>query len=175
MRTPRISLEMRGSSHAEPEIRKLAGKVLDVLQKDITVIKISLENPTAQEHTEDYFRREGTRLLEMGRQLLRKNVTEETLFAAFDTYGESEISDHTMLVPYPVARYFTGTNAMKEIFFTMRDAASWNRLTVFSCRPADRYFFLLRPELIPSGFLSRSAFGDLFTLVTNDGHAEIKI
>jgi putative ABC transport system permease protein len=42
---------------------------------------------------------------------------------AFDTYGESEISDHTMLVPYPVLRYFTGTNTLKEIFFTMRTAS----------------------------------------------------
>jgi putative ABC transport system permease protein len=42
---------------------------------------------------------------------------------AFDTYGQSEISDHTMLVPYPVLRYFTGTNTLKEIFFTMRDAS----------------------------------------------------
>jgi putative ABC transport system permease protein len=42
---------------------------------------------------------------------------------AFDTYGQSEISDHTMLVPYPVVRYFTGTNSLKEIFFTMRNAA----------------------------------------------------
>ncbi|GGA72500.1 ABC transporter permease [Edaphobacter acidisoli] len=42
---------------------------------------------------------------------------------AFDTYGLSEISDQTMLVPYPVLRYFTGTNTLKEIFFTMRDSA----------------------------------------------------
>ena len=42
---------------------------------------------------------------------------------AFNTYGQSEISDHTMLVPYPVARYFTGTNTLKEIFFTMRDSS----------------------------------------------------
>ena len=42
---------------------------------------------------------------------------------AFDTYGQSEISDHTMLVPYPVLRYFTGTNTLKEIFFTMRDSS----------------------------------------------------
>ena len=43
---------------------------------------------------------------------------------AFDTYGQSEISDHTMLVPYPVLRYFTtGTNTLKEIFFTMRNAS----------------------------------------------------
>src|SRR5258707_3850336 len=34
---------------------------------------------------------------------------------AFDTYGQSEISAHTMLVPYPVVRYFTGTNSLKEI------------------------------------------------------------
>jgi putative ABC transport system permease protein len=40
---------------------------------------------------------------------------------SINTFGESEISDHTMLVPYPVARYFTGTNTLKEIFFTMRD------------------------------------------------------
>ena len=42
---------------------------------------------------------------------------------AFDTYGQSEISDHTMLVPYPVVRYFTGTNTLKELFFTMRSAS----------------------------------------------------
>ncbi len=42
---------------------------------------------------------------------------------AFDTYGQSEISDHTMLVPYPVLRYFTGTSTLKEIFFTMRDSS----------------------------------------------------
>lgn len=42
---------------------------------------------------------------------------------SIDTHGASEISDHTMLVPYPVLRYFTGTNALKEIFFTMREPA----------------------------------------------------
>jgi len=42
---------------------------------------------------------------------------------SFNTYGNSEISNTTMLVPYPVLRYFTGTNSLKEIFFTMRDAA----------------------------------------------------
>jgi putative ABC transport system permease protein len=42
---------------------------------------------------------------------------------SFNTYGQSEISDQTMLVPYPVLRYFTGTSALKEIFFTMKDAS----------------------------------------------------
>jgi putative ABC transport system permease protein len=39
------------------------------------------------------------------------------------TYDFSEISERTLLVPYEVARYFTGTNTVNEIFFTMKDAA----------------------------------------------------
>ncbi len=35
-----------------------------------------------------------------------------------DLFGQSEISDQTVLLPYPVARYFTGTDTVKEIFFT---------------------------------------------------------
>ncbi len=42
---------------------------------------------------------------------------------SFDTYGQSEISEQTLLIPYPVARYFTGTDTVKEIFFTMKTAA----------------------------------------------------
>jgi len=36
------------------------------------------------------------------------------------TFGQSEIGDETVLLPYPVARYFTGTDTVKEIFFTMK-------------------------------------------------------
>jgi putative ABC transport system permease protein len=39
-----------------------------------------------------------------------------------DTYGQSEIANETILIPYEVARYFTGTDTLKEIFFTMRDS-----------------------------------------------------
>ena len=42
---------------------------------------------------------------------------------SFDTRGQSEISDQTILIPYQVARYFTGTDKVKEIFFTMKDSA----------------------------------------------------
>jgi putative ABC transport system permease protein len=38
---------------------------------------------------------------------------------SIDTFGQSEISNHTLLVPYEVARYFTGSNDLKEIFFSM--------------------------------------------------------
>ena len=41
---------------------------------------------------------------------------------AFNTFGLSEISEQTILVPYQVARYFTGTDKVKEIFFTMQDS-----------------------------------------------------
>jgi putative ABC transport system permease protein len=40
---------------------------------------------------------------------------------SIDTYGISEISEQTILVPYEVARYFTGTDIVKEIFFSVKD------------------------------------------------------
>jgi len=40
-----------------------------------------------------------------------------------NTFGQTEINDQTMLIPYPVARYFTGTDTVKEIFFTMKNTA----------------------------------------------------
>lgn len=41
-----------------------------------------------------------------------------------DTFGQSEIADQTILVPYPVARYFTGTDSVKQLFFSIRDAGN---------------------------------------------------
>jgi putative ABC transport system permease protein len=38
-----------------------------------------------------------------------------------DTFGQTEIADDTILVPYTVARYFTGTDTVKQIFFSIRD------------------------------------------------------
>jgi putative ABC transport system permease protein len=38
-----------------------------------------------------------------------------------DTFGQSELSDQTILIPYPVARYFTGSDTVKEIFFSMKN------------------------------------------------------
>ena len=37
------------------------------------------------------------------------------------TFGMSEVNKQTMLVPYPVARYFQGTDNLKQIFFTVKD------------------------------------------------------
>lgn len=39
---------------------------------------------------------------------------------AFDDFGNSEIQDQTILIPYSVARYFTGTENVNQIYFSMR-------------------------------------------------------
>ncbi|HEY5330878.1 MAG TPA: ABC transporter permease [Acidobacteriaceae bacterium] len=39
-----------------------------------------------------------------------------------ETFGMSEVSGQTILIPYAVARYFTGTDTVKQIFFTVPDA-----------------------------------------------------
>jgi putative ABC transport system permease protein len=41
---------------------------------------------------------------------------------SIDTFGQDELSEQTMLIPYPVARYFTGTDKVKEIFFRMKNS-----------------------------------------------------
>lgn len=39
-----------------------------------------------------------------------------------ETFGQSEVSDQTLLIPYPVARYFTGSDTVKQIFFSVADS-----------------------------------------------------
>ena len=38
-----------------------------------------------------------------------------------DTFGQSEITDDTVLIPYTVARFFTGTNSVKQLYFSVSD------------------------------------------------------
>ena len=39
-----------------------------------------------------------------------------------DTFGQSEIADDTILIPYSVARYFSGNDVLRQIFFSVADA-----------------------------------------------------
>jgi putative ABC transport system permease protein len=39
---------------------------------------------------------------------------------AVDDFGESEIADQTILIPFSVARYFTGTESLRQLYFSMR-------------------------------------------------------
>ena len=38
-----------------------------------------------------------------------------------DTFGESEVTDNSMLIPYTVARYFTDTPAVRQLYFSAAD------------------------------------------------------
>src|SRR6202044_3800552 len=75
---------------------------------------------------------------------------------AFNTDGQSEISEHTMLVPYPVLRYFTGTNTLKEIFFTMRDAS-------MVVPASDRILAIVRSRHYAGSVYSAAILTDLLT------------
>ena len=46
-----------------------------------------------------------------------------------DTLGQTEVSDDTILVPYTVARYFTNTDEVKQIFFSVSDSNEVPRAT----------------------------------------------
>ena len=37
------------------------------------------------------------------------------------TFGQTEIANQTILIPYSVGRYFTGTNYVKQMYFSIRD------------------------------------------------------
>jgi putative ABC transport system permease protein len=43
-----------------------------------------------------------------------------TFKESVDTFGETEITDNTILIPYSVSRYFTGTDNVKQIYFSIR-------------------------------------------------------
>ena len=44
-----------------------------------------------------------------------------TFRESVETFGQSEIQDDTVLIPYSVARYLTDTNAVNQIYFSMSD------------------------------------------------------
>jgi putative ABC transport system permease protein len=41
-----------------------------------------------------------------------------------DTFGQSEVTDNTMVMPYTVARYFTEAPVVKQLYFSMVDAST---------------------------------------------------
>jgi len=41
-----------------------------------------------------------------------------------NTYGQSEITDYTILIPYQVARYFKGSDAINQIYFSTSDMST---------------------------------------------------
>ena len=85
-----------------------------------------------------------------------------------DVFGQSEISDQTILIPYPVARYFTGTDTVKEIFFSMANAknvvpASTQILTVI--RNRHRPTSVYNPFVMTSIIEVMAKIANMLTLV----------
>jgi putative ABC transport system permease protein len=46
-----------------------------------------------------------------------------------DTFGQSEISDDTILIPYTVAKFLVPTDAVKQLFFSVSDSSEVPRAT----------------------------------------------
>ncbi|HSE47776.1 MAG TPA: ABC transporter permease [Terriglobales bacterium] len=46
-----------------------------------------------------------------------------------ETFGQSELASDTVVIPYTVARYFSGTDAVRQIFFSTADAGDVPRAT----------------------------------------------
>ncbi len=44
-----------------------------------------------------------------------------------ETFGQSEIAEDTILIPWTVSRYFSGTDAVKQLFFSVADAGDVTR------------------------------------------------
>ena len=100
-------------------LRIVAGRFFDDQDALLHTKVAVLVTPLAKALFGDPARAVGQSITIRGIPLTIIGVFEES----FDTRGITEISEQTILIPYPVARYFTGTDKVKEIFFTMKDAS----------------------------------------------------
>ncbi|MBW4027694.1 ABC transporter permease [Acidipila rosea] len=90
-----------------------------------------------------------------------------------NTFGQSEIADQTILIPYSVARYFTGTDNVKDIFFSIRDEkdveeAAKQIVAVVHARhqPSSVYKASTMTELLTDAALIADALTVVLILVT---------
>ena len=107
-----------------PQYRKvrnlkiLAGRFFDD-QDDITHAKVAvIIEPMAIELFGSPEKAIDKTVTVMGTSFTVIGVFKESM----QTFGLSEVNDRTLLVPYPVARYFTGVENLKQIFFTVADS-----------------------------------------------------
>ena len=110
-----------GVSPEYKQIRNLKVKVGRFFddQDDLTHAKVAvIVGPMARELYGSYDAAVGNTITIHGIPFTIIGVFLESM----DTFGNSEISEHTLLVPYEVARYFTGSDELKEIFFSMQNA-----------------------------------------------------
>jgi putative ABC transport system permease protein len=91
-----------------------------------------------------------------------------TFKESVDTFGETEIADETILIPFSVARYFTGTDNVKQIYFSVRSMeevpdASREIIRIISSRhkPASVYKAFNLTELLSMA----ATISDILTVV----------
>ena len=110
-----------GVSPQYKEVRNLklkAGRFFDD-QDALTHAKVAVAvGPLAKEIYGSYDKAVGKTISIKGIPFTIIGVFVESM----NTFDQSEISSHTLLVPYEVARYFTGSDTLKEIFFSMQNA-----------------------------------------------------
>jgi len=95
-----------------------------------------------------------------------------TFRESVDTFGQTEITDETILIPYSVARYFTGTDSVKQIYFSVRSMeevpdASAEIVRVVSARhkPSSVYRAQNLKELLTTAAVIANALTAVLVLV----------
>jgi putative ABC transport system permease protein len=87
---------------------------------------------------------------------------------AFTDFGESEIADETVLIPYSVARYFTGTERVNQIYFSMRsmndvEDAAKEIVRIVSAR--HRHNSVYKPYTLTALLTTAAQVADALTIV----------
>src|SRR3989442_15441659 len=75
-----------------------------------------------------------------------------------DPFGQSEVIDNTMVIPYTVSRYFTDTPTVRQIYFSVADpsmvgpaTAQIKRMIQSRHRPESRYNMENLTQLVAMG------------------------
>jgi len=95
-----------------------------------------------------------------------------TFKESVDTFGQTEITDETILIPYSVARYFTGTDTVKQLYFSVRSMeevsdASKEIIRIISARhkPSSVYKAQNLKELLTTAAVIANALTAVLVLV----------
>jgi putative ABC transport system permease protein len=85
-------------------------------------------------------------------------------------FGQSEIQDETVLVPYSVARYFTGTENVNQIYFSMQSMnevpeAAREIVQVISSSPRHRANSIYKAQTLSELLVTAAKIADALTAV----------
>jgi putative ABC transport system permease protein len=87
---------------------------------------------------------------------------------SMDTFGQSEISENTLLVPYEVARYFTGSDELKEIFFGMdkpQDVEPAAKRITALIQSRHRLTSVYKPQTLTDVLSTMASIANMLTIV----------